>query len=438
MIAPRGRAVIWTALTGVPLGVVAAALPGWAAVGASLWILTLVLDAILANRRLSGVAVKLPSEVRLTLGQQGEIAAAVTGLPEIAPLPRLALQLPAELAESREARVDAAVANGEASASWECRPLERGRFPIALCYLELASPLGCWSARSKRSATTTIKVLPGLLKERRRMRAFFLHRSEAGRRPQRLVGQGREFEQLRDYQPGDAFSDIHWKATAKRRRPVTKMFQVERSQEVYVLIDGSRLAQRPTGEDNLPLLERFMAAGLLLALAAERQGDLFGLIAFNDRVRRFLPARNGLGHFQSCRELLSTFQGSRASPDFEEVATFARTRIGRRSLLLVLTDLQDPMIQREFQRGLETLVPHHLVDVVMPRPPGATPLFEGPPVESVDDIYDRLGGHLVARKLEELRRELGHRNTFLSVVDEAALGAEVLARYGRLKQRQAL
>jgi len=438
MIAPRGRAVIWTALTGVPLGVAAAALPGWAAVGATLWILTLALDALLGSRRLRGVAVELPKEVRLTLGQEGEITATLTGLPEFAPLPRLALQLPNELAESREAAVGAAPADGATHARWECRPRERGRFPIELCYLELASPLGCWSARGRRPAATTITVLPGLLNERRRMRAFFLQRSALGQRPQRQVGQGREFEQLRDYQPGDAFADIHWKATAKRRRPVTKTFQVERSQEVYVLIDGSRLALRPTGEDSLPLLERFMAAGLLLALAAERQGDLFGLIAFNDRVRRFLPARNGVAHFQTCRELLSTFQGTRASPDFEEVATFARTRIGRRSLLLVLTDLQDPMVQREFQRGLATMVPHHLVDVVMPRPPGATRLFEGERVDSLDDVYDRLGGHLIARRLEELRRDLGHRNTFLSLVDETALGAEVLARYGKLKQRQAL
>lgn len=437
MIAPRGRAVIWTAVVGIPLGILAAAVPSWAALGGILWVLTLAFDAAIGSRRLRSVSVSLPSEVRLTLGQVGEIAARISGLPATAPRPRLALQLPLELADDREAIVDAGRGT-ERVARWGVWPRERGLFPVELCYLELASPLGCWSARGRRATETAVKIYPGLLSERRRTRAFFLQKSELGQHPQRQVGQGREFEQLREYQPGDAFTDIHWKATAKRRQPVTKTFQVERSQEVYVLIDGSRLALRPTGEDGLPLLERFMAAGLLLALAAERQGDLFGLIAFNDRVRRFLPARGGLGHFQSCRELLSSFKCERVSPDFEELATFARTRIGRRSLLLILTDLQDPMVQREFQRGLGTLVPHHLVDVVMPRPPGAARLFEGGDVDSVEDVYDRLGGHLIARKLEELRRDLGHRNTFLSLVDDDALGGEVLARYGRLKQRQAL
>ena len=56
------------------------------------------------------------------------------------------------------------------------------------------------------------------------------------------IGKGREFEKLREYIPGDSYDEIHWKATAKRGRPVTKVFQIERTQEVYVVIDASRLS----------------------------------------------------------------------------------------------------------------------------------------------------------------------------------------------------
>lgn len=438
MIAPRARLVAWTAILGLPLGVLAVARPVWASVSAVLWLLMVGVDALVARRRLAAIELESSQRLRMTTGQEGDIEVSLHNVPAAVTGLRVGLPLAAELVAC-DRIVDAkAIAPGEAVARWQCRPRARGSFALSTCFVELISARGYWSVRSRRRQAIEIKVYPGLLSERRRLAAYFLRHGAVGRRVQRQIGQGRELEQLREYQPGDAYGDIHWKATAKRRQPVTKVFQVERSQEIYVLIDGSRLTLRPTGDDELPLLERFIAAGLLLALAAERQGDRFGLIAFHDRVERYLPARNGLGHFQSCREVLATFAARRVSPDFEELATFARSRLGRRSLLLVLTDLRDPMAQQEFVRGLKTLVPHHLVDVVMPSPPGAARLFSDDVVESAEDVYERLGGHLVHRGLLELKRELGHRNTYLSLVDDARIGGEVLARYGALKQRQAL
>src|SRR5207247_10489432 len=87
---------------------------------------------------------------------------------------------------------------------------------------------------------------PNLFTERKSLAALFLHRGSFGLHAQRQVGKGREFEQLREYIPGDGFDEVHWKATAKRGRPITKIFQVERTQEVYVVIDASRLSARPT------------------------------------------------------------------------------------------------------------------------------------------------------------------------------------------------
>src|SRR5439155_5760719 len=90
-----------------------------------------------------------------------------------------------------------------------------------------------------------IRVYPNLLRERRDLAALFLHRGAFGLHAERQVGKGREFEKLREYVPGDGYDEIHWKATAKRGRPITKVFQIERTQEVYVVIDASRLSARP-------------------------------------------------------------------------------------------------------------------------------------------------------------------------------------------------
>ena len=98
----------------------------------------------------------------------------------------------------------------------------------------------------------------------------------------RQIGRGREFEKLREYVAGDGLDEIHWKAAARRGRPITKVFQVERTQEIYVIIDASRLSARTMGEETA--LEREVAGALLTGAAAERAGDLFGLAAFSDRV----------------------------------------------------------------------------------------------------------------------------------------------------------
>ena len=111
--------------------------------------------------------------------------------------------------------------------------------------MEAASPLGFWAKRQRQECRCEVRVYPNLFAERRQVAALFLRRGHFGVHTQRQVGQGREFEKLRNYLPGDPLGDIHWKASAKRGDAVTKVYQVERSHEVYVLIDASRLMARP-------------------------------------------------------------------------------------------------------------------------------------------------------------------------------------------------
>src|SRR5690606_8645271 len=98
-----------------------------------------------------------------------------------------------------------------------------------------------WAVRGSSACEIELRVYPDLSKERKTVAAFFLNRGMFGLHAHRMVGRGREFERLREYMPGDSYDEIHWKATARRGTPITKVFQVERTQEVYVVIDASRL-----------------------------------------------------------------------------------------------------------------------------------------------------------------------------------------------------
>jgi uncharacterized protein (DUF58 family) len=275
---------------------------------------------------------------------------------------------------------------------------------------------------------------------------------------QRQVGKGREFEKLREYIPGDGFDEIHWKATAKRGRPVTKVFQIERTQEVYVVVDASRLSARAAeGRDRSvegsesargphstldtqysTALERYVTAALVLGLAAEQQGDLFGLLTFADKVESFLRARNGKLHYSACRDALYTLHPRLVNPDFDEVCTFIRLRLRRRALLVFLTALDDPVLADSFARNVGLLCRQHLVLVNMIQPPGAVPLFTKPDVEAVDELYEHLGGHIRWQNLRELGKVLQRRGVSFSVLDNERLSAQLVSQYLNVKRRQLL
>jgi len=117
--------------------------------------------------------------------------------------------------------------------------VERGDHPLRELHVEAGSPLGLWLARQPRPLEFSFRVYPNLRDHA--TAGLFLRTANTGLRVRRQVGKGREFENLRHYLPGDSFEDIDWKATARRSFPAVKLYRVEHAQEVYAILDSSRL-----------------------------------------------------------------------------------------------------------------------------------------------------------------------------------------------------
>ena len=246
MIIPQARLLWWAGGWLIGCGLAAAIWPSAAtmlyALAAAM--LTPALDAVWSGGPLAGVELQSPELVRLTQGVAGEIELRVRCSTPLSLL-RVALAGPEELGIAQPQTVICRPVGGQwHAAKIACLPNRRGSFNIAEFYLGAASPMGFWLRRRTVRPPCEARVYPDLLAERKRLSGLFLNRGGVGIHVQRQVGQGREFEKLRDYVPGDGYDAIHWKATAKRGRPVTKVFQLERTQEVYVLVDSSRLSGR--------------------------------------------------------------------------------------------------------------------------------------------------------------------------------------------------
>ena len=449
MIVPRSRLIFWTGAVLLPLSVLwplglLGAIP--AAALAAGWILFAAVDAFRARGRLDGTRVRFPGVSRLSQDREGVVELELENTAGTALSLVLGLAFPPELVSpSEEMNFPLPAGKKRYRLSWPCTGRKRGRFFLENVHLETGSPLGMWSVRRTLPGRAEVRVYPNTLRERKNLSALFLNRKALGIHAQRQVGKGREFEQLRDYFPGDGFEDIHWKATAKRGRPITKVFQIERTQECYVILDASRLSAREfaepagaAGETAASQLDRSITAALVLALVAERQGDLFGLLAFDDQVRSFLRARNGKAHYGACREALYVLHPRMLNPDFGELVSFIRLRLRRRALLIFLTSLDDPVLAEQFVRHVELIAGHHLVLVNLIQPPGVATLVSDAAAADDEDIYRRLAGHLQWQELKALEKVLKRRGVGLALLDQAGLCPQVVSQYLNVKRRQLL
>ena len=391
-----------------------------------------VCDAWRSRSTLAEISVELPEVARLQKGRESLLSVRIRNPGMDGRMIRLGLAFPREIASSSEEILTELPAQSEFSAlDWPCCPAKRGQYRLDRCYLEASSPLGLWAIREARQIRCELRVYPNFMDERKHVAALFLNRGHAGIHTQRQSGKGRDFEKLRDYIPGDSYDEIHWKASAKRGRPVTKVFQVERTQEVYVVLDASRLMARDGA-----LFERCITAGLLLGVAAEQQGDAFGMISFSDRVLHFARAKAGRAQFDTCRDMFYRLKPQGVTPDFDELASFIRTRLRKRALLVFLTALDDPAISESFLHSMDLICRQHLILVNMLRPPSAQPLFADAALSNTDEIYGKLGGHLLWHDLRELEKVLQRRGVRFSLLEKETLSARLVSQYVNVKAMQ--
>ncbi len=450
MIAPRPGLVGWGTVIVLPLTILATLLPGWRTLTLppiALFVVVALLDLLWNWRKHRDLEFVVPDTIRTIAGRSFPLSLHLAAASAHSGIIRTALALPSSLSMTTSNAVLKLQSKELPPAiALELRAEVRGIFLVSQLFFDWISPLGWWIYRQRQSISCQVRVYPDLTMEGRQL-ARFLKRNEVGIHHYRHLGRGREFEKLREYEPGDGFDTIHWKATAKRRYPITKVYQTEKAQEVYVALDSSRLSGRlveneyaTTGSTGgqIPTLERTIASSLLFCAAAQSQGDLFGLLTFSDRIDHLVTARSGPAHFNRCRDVLAGLQTRLVSPDFGEIASTLMGRIKRRALIVFLTSLDDPVLSEAFLSSMDFVARRHLVLAVMLLAPSVRPLFSLPGVEKIDDIYQNIAGHLRWTHLTELRRQLHQRGIQFCLVSNKSVSLEVVSQYIALKRRQAL
>jgi uncharacterized protein (DUF58 family) len=151
-------------------------------------------------------------------------------------------------------------------------------------------------------------------------------------------GRGIDFDQVREYVPGDEVRSIDWNVTARAGSPFVKQFREERELTMMLLVDVS--ASGEFGSTSVRKRELAAELACVLAMSAARNNDLVGLLLFSDRVERFVPPAKGRSHvFRIVREILGCKPEGRGT-DIAGALRLAGTLAHRRSTMFLISDLE--------------------------------------------------------------------------------------------------
>jgi len=244
-----------------------------------------------------------------------------------------------------------------AQVKYKLFPARRGSYSFGFVSLRYRSFLGLFWREVRARGQVRVKVYSDL-KALHDLSVKLAHSSEQGELHQRKRGQGTDFASLREYAVGDDAKAIDWNATARRDRPVLRTYEAEQEQRLLVLVDAGRMMVSDL--EGLTRFDRALNAALCLALTGLTHNDQVGIGIFADKPLLYLPPKRGKTYMNRILESTFAVQPQMVEPDYASIlAYFAQAQKGR-SLMVVLSDLTDPVGSQSLLSGMANLAPRHL------------------------------------------------------------------------------
>lgn len=330
-------------------------------------------------------------------------------------------------------------ANSQGHVEYPILPRERGDLRLGRLFLRYQSIFKFAERWAVADLSQTICVVPDL--ELARQHALYLIRSrqvEMEKRRRRQKGHGREFQSLREYRQGDELRDICWTATARRCQLTTRVFEVERSQAVWIMLDAGRLLRSEIVQDStdlrLPKLDYSVNAALSLAQVASQFGDRVGLLAYGRKVQQHVPAGRGPSHLRSLVDCLAHVRAEVSEADHTAAARILLAEQSGRSLVVWITDFAETPTTPEVIEYAMQMTQRHLVLFAAVNQPDLNALaFKVP--ENPTEMYRHAAALEIAQRRDLLFRGLRQRGVFAFELVPGLLASSIVNQYLDIKER---
>jgi uncharacterized protein (DUF58 family) len=200
----------------------------------------------------------------------------------------------------------------------------------------------------------------------------------AGQYESVFKGRGIEFDEVREYQPGDEIRSIDWNVTARAGHPFVKKFVEERQLTVMILLDASASSDFGTAYR----LKKELAAEVcaVLAYAAIKNNDRVGLVIFTDKIEKFIPPRKGQSHIlRVIREALY-FKPKGRGTDIAGALRYLEGVTSRRAVTFIISDF----ISKDYKKSLSIANKKHDIVAITITDPRELELPDAGLIELVD------------------------------------------------------
>ncbi|MFY9560066.1 MAG: DUF58 domain-containing protein [Terriglobales bacterium] len=349
---------------------------------------------------------------------------------------RILDNLPSSL-RSAPPQLELTVRSGqEREAEYTIQPSKRGTAAVSQVYLRYQGPMRIAERWAVAALPQQLTIYPNLQEAKRH--AVYLIRSrqiELEKRFSRIRGAGHAFESLREYREGDDFGDICWTATARRGKLVTRLYELEKSQTIWIVLDTGRLMR--TRVASFSKLDHAANAALALGQVALYTGDRVGLLAYARNIRQRIPAARGSSHLRQLMEALATVHEDEWEADHLQAASRLLRDQKRRSLVVWITDLAETAMTPEVIEAAAALLPTHLVLFVVIGQPDLQAAAARRPTD-VDEMYEVSAAQEIVHRRELLLARLRERGALAVEAKSGELAPLLVNSYLQIKQKSQL
>lgn len=311
---------------------------------------------------------------------------------------------------------------------YQVKPLQRGAASFSGVQLRLQSPWGLWQMNRFLTVEDAVKTYPDF----RRLDDNDLLSDDAqshGTLPHhRKRGSGTDFAELREYRVGDALNHIDHKASARMNKLITKSFQIERDQQVMILLDCSRRLR--VFQSTLSHFDYALNTSIYLARTILNQGDAVGLMNFGSHEMRYSPAKKGRNSVNRLLNQVYDLTPSRQAPDYIRAAEQFMVRQKRRSLVIVITSLQEEDTE-SVKTMLRILQKRHLVLIANLK---EELLGETLDVSDLDSAVYYAARETYHRYRNQMLHQISNKQLILLDTYPTSLTAKLLNLYLNIKQ----
>jgi uncharacterized protein (DUF58 family) len=324
-------------------------------------------------------------------------------------------------------------AASSASGAYAIEPCERGAAKCGDVWLRYRSSLCVAERWARAELGQNLRVYPNL-GESQKMRIYLIRsrQIELEKRLKRQRGHGREFESLREYRSGDEYRDVSWSATARRGKLITKVYQIERSQTVWLVLDAGRLLRARV--DKLNKLDHAVNAALSLAQVALYSGDRVALLAYDRKLQQRVAPGRGVQHLRALIESFSQVHAVTSEADHLLATKILLSSQNRRSLVVWLTDFAETAATPEVIECTAAIASRHLVLFGVMEQTELRTLVAARP-ESVQEMYRYSAALEIVHRRDLLLRQLRQQGAMVLESAPAGMSTALANQYLQVKER---